>query len=138
MKEQLQPHELCAYLPYRVEIIRNVNIQGARTLITELGLSNCESFINGTMPGKLLLRPLSDLSKEIEYKGARFVPLDMLEWFCVCDNDYCWVGEIKDDLASADEKLEVGPYHLVKKLHEWHFDTFNLIGRGLAERKGEQ
>lgn len=67
---------------------------------------------------KPILRPLSDLTKEIEIEGKKFVPSDIIDsnclrWLLVSD-----ISEIK--------------LHTYNKLLEWHFDVFGLIGKGLA------
>lgn len=65
--------------------------------------------------GKPLLRPMSDLTKEITHEGERFVPtlaLDKLNCFPVSDTEKA--------LRYYD------------KLNEWMFDYRNLIYAGLA------
>lgn len=87
---------------------------------------------------KPILRPLSDLTKEIEHKGNKFIPLDILnnmlftkhsklEYY---DSDYCegailFTTNISGfNLLSMNEKIQ--------KLYEWHFDVNKLIEKGLA------
>lgn len=65
-----------------------------------------------------LLRPLSDLTKEIEVNGEKFVPMEVLK------RDY--IGEC------MHTNLATWSHRVVCKLHEWHFDTFGLIDSGLA------
>lgn len=72
---------------------------------------------------KLILRPLSDLTKEITHNGETFVPYEKLN---LCYSDVCnflnedlWIGQWWD-------------YEKVCKLLEWHFDTFGLIENNLA------
>lgn len=79
-----------------------------------------------------ILRPLSDLTKEIEHKGEKVRP-DL--WL----NRNLGVGWNPD--------LGVSPYsgwvsldrniRITQKLFEWHFDVFNLIESGLAVDKNE-
>jgi len=65
-----------------------------------------------------ILRPLSDLTKEIEIDGKRFVSNQYLK-----DN---YIGEMMHtNLASWSHRV-------VSKLFEWHFDVFGLIEKGLA------
>jgi hypothetical protein len=71
-----------------------------------------------------ILRPLSDITKEIEVNGKTFVPFQLLreKGFHVSDE---WIEEgINDSLNSA--------YEFVQLLIEWHFDVFGLIKKGLA------
>jgi hypothetical protein len=87
-----------------------------------------------------LLRPLSDLTKEIDHDGEKLVPI---EWFEVGDEEYYFhefdFGNIKliKNLKSISEHncfydINYLPYSVVQKLLEWHFDIFNLIGNQLA------
>lgn len=108
---------------------------------------------------KLIVRSLSDLTKEITHNGETFVPMEKL-----C-NDFCgrtpcnaefgttkilmhadngsalkwWfvyhrnkmTFELSDD--NKDMTTHVLPqYQMFQKLHEWHFDVFGLIDKGLA------
>lgn len=70
---------------------------------------------------KLVLRNLSDLTKEIEHNGERFVP---------CDGIYLPKALFEDnDNSNIAAWLT---YEDVAKLFEWHIDVFNLIPEGLA------
>lgn len=78
-----------------------------------------------------LLRPLSDLTKEIEHNCERFVPKEVLidrydlkfdenddfflDYYCIGETDSPWTG-----------------YHIIQLLIQWHFDVFGLIDKGLA------
>lgn len=68
---------------------------------------------------KPILRPLSDLTKEIKINGETFVPIDALGW-----NSY--ENIIKKGICDS-----VG-YQYMIKLFEWHFDVFGLIEQNLA------
>lgn len=73
---------------------------------------------------KPILRPLSDLTEEIEINGEKFVPKNKLtEMFDYITFDY--------RAFESDFFLSM-PYDLVKQLFEWHFDVFGLIEQGLA------
>ena len=97
-------------------LIRTVN-----PLIREVDYENSESPIDIVFDGvkdgfaKLILRPLSDLTKEIEHNGERFVPIVLLE-------DYI-------DFQYGYERIE---YWKIQQLFEWKFDIFNLIEKGEA------
>ena len=70
---------------------------------------------------KPILRNLSDLTKEIEHNGERFVPMER-------------INPVKD-FFNADyiESMPLSvPYSLFVRLLEFHFDVFNLIPNGLA------
>lgn len=71
---------------------------------------------------KLVLRPMSDLSKEIDIDGKKIVPL-----YALMNEDK---GFCKDDIeVYGYESLKVSVYELLLK---WHFDIFDLISRGHA------
>ena len=74
---------------------------------------------------KPILRPLSDLTKEIEHNGERFVPIKQLSKYT---NDQTSGG--KNGLEWGI--IETFPYSDLIKLFEWHFDVFGLIDQGLA------
>lgn len=90
---------------------------------------------------KPLLRPLSDLTKEIEHNGETFVPIENLkELYNSYPDSYIeklnyihWEGVITLFGTEEDDSYEVSmPYSLYEKLLEWHFDIFGLIEKGLA------
>lgn len=72
---------------------------------------------------KPILRPLSDLTKEIEVNGEKFVPAEEMIthgfrnsfWYDLDEFDYRY-------LYAMD----------LEKLLEWHFDLFSLIENNLA------
>jgi hypothetical protein len=68
---------------------------------------------------KPALRPLSDLTKEIEHNGEKFVPYNKLTKEI---SNKAWLSEIKINLS----RPVYLPYFMVEKLFEWHFDVFNL------------
>ena len=69
---------------------------------------------------KLILRPLSDLTKEIEHNGDKFVPCEQFKYDMECM------------LKEYDVDLDCMPYNVINSLIEWHFDIFSLIDKGLA------
>lgn len=68
---------------------------------------------------KLILRPLSDLTKEITINHVCFVPCEQ------------FTSEVESDLRKyiVDEEL---PFAVVMQLVKWHFDIFGLIERNEA------
>lgn len=85
---------------------------------------------------KLILHPLSDLTKEIEVNGEKFVPIDYLNVnyeainllpakdtkgnFCIWNDN-----TLTSNLLGFEWKI-------IQKLFEWHFDVSGLIEEGLA------
>lgn len=78
----------------------------------------------------LCLRPLSDLTKEIEHNGEKFVPIDELNNIgddeCDRYNDYF----NEENISDVNWLLE--PFIIFQKLIEWHFDIADLISKGEA------
>lgn len=119
--ESITLKELSAYLQYAVTgfsrygkkpdlLIGLLNEKDGSIIFT---LLNCR-----TDCFKPLLRPLSDLYKEIEINGDKFVPIEKLN--------------IPYQLMINKNNIQNMPYKTVEKFLEWHFDLFNLIERGLA------
>jgi hypothetical protein len=83
-----------------------------------------------------IVRQLSQLTKEIEVDGERFVPIEKIMPTSESKN-FGWMSDpyMKGLLHSA----EIGclPMNIANKLSSWHFDIFNWIGRGLAKELGE-
>lgn len=78
---------------------------------------------------KLLLHPLSMLTKPIEHNGEKFVPLMVLFSCSVKEEEEFdiygtipeyWKIIMKTDIANDLE------YRFMKRLFEWHFNVFNL------------
>ena len=71
---------------------------------------------------KPILRPLSDLTKEIEHNGEKFVPMDIL---CNEFSQY-------DCFEFDNVNILNNPYNQIQNLLEWHFDIYGLLENGLA------
>lgn len=121
-EERLTIKELAPYLPYGIDISINGKIQKLNSIDSKAKLVcygwGDAGFID-TDNVKPLLRPLSQLTEEIEHNGESFVPIDVLGW-----NSY--ENIIKKGICDS-----VG-YQYMIKLFEWHFDVFGLHERGLA------
>lgn len=127
---KLTIEHLAAYLPYEVNMTRN-GFVGKLLAIklpketdiydgTEFQVS-CSNWWENTTDAnhyKPLLRNLSDLTKEIEHNGERFVPIEKLQ----SNKGFEWRPEI----------IHLCSYQNVQKLLSWHFDCFGLIESGLA------
>lgn len=82
---------------------------------------------------KPILRPLSDLTKEIEVNGEKFVPYDY--FYDDSENDWfdgnVWMNYMfEGNIEKSD--FDFIPYYIIQKLFEWHFDVFELIENRLA------
>lgn len=124
---KLEIKHLAPYLPYGIEM--RYNKSGYPDVkMTNLNVPGFENGINF----KPILRPLSDLTKEITHNWERFIPATVL-W------DYNPNSNDMDDLINQDWIKSMGTvdiknmeYQTVEKLFEWHFDVFGLIEQGLA------
>ena len=110
----LELKDICGYMPYGLMQKHYKNVCPFAVKIQ----SHIGGYVFLKIPfrhGKPLLRPMSDLTKEITHEGERFVPLlalDKLNCFPISDTDKA--------LRYYD------------KLNEWMFDYRNLIYAGLA------
>lgn len=118
---KLELKHLAGYLPYGLKL-HDIYVN-----TTYKTLMNCEMLdylINSDNECvKPILKPLSDLTKEIEVNGEKFVPI----------NNLIGYGIIKH---SNNHFIELDFYKIVYndmiKLLEWHFDIYNLIENNLA------
>ena len=138
----LKIEHLAPYLPYGLKYIDKDSgeITTMRTISAEvnlidLGWGNAHEL----KEFKPILRPLSDLTKEIEHNGGRFVPIDFFE--IGDDYDECvdyGAGNVKligllEDMAKYNFiDLPHIQFGVVSKFIEWHFDIHKLIDANLA------
>ena len=115
---KLELKHLAPYLPY------GLNYQYTGNGITKIMGSHNIDIVNGEV-FKPILRPLSDLTKEIEIDGEIFIPYDWIKENI--DRHGCYI-DYSDMFIEPTEYA----YNVVSKLFEWHFDVFGLIEKGLA------
>lgn len=149
MGNKLKLEQLACYLPYGLKFIYNdAPIKINEWELVSLGKrANSNEFVALATRAdyknqihttieliKPILRPLSDLTNEIEHNGEKFVPKDILY------KNHCGLEFDKDfevDTYSSGEgghnsySLWEG-YDVIQKLISWHFDIFGLIDAGLA------
>ena len=159
--KNLTIQHLAPYLPYGLQVKYNDCIYKKTHIATLSGVSNdgIETTYKRRFKGcsgdyisfkgrnnivvlgvKPILRPLSDLTKEIEHNGERFVPV---EYFEIGDDDnYTYEfdsGNIKliqklKTISKYNVQFDIKflPFEIVNTLISWHFDVFGLIEQGLA------
>jgi len=117
---RLELKHLAGYLPYGLE---------CRDLADEtnfkLDVLNIDGVLNDAMylnTIKLYLRSLSDITKEIEVNGEKFVPKEIIEELYSSE---CIRWILCNDIYECK-------YHVIEKLLEWHFDIYGLIENNLA------
>ena len=114
---ELELKHLAPYLPYGLEIINNVNKK------RELTIYYLNYWKESGVELKPILRPLSDLTKEIKHDGDKFTPC----------TDYYYIKDELEELSTLDSSyIRYTRYNVVKVLFELHFDFFGLIEKGLA------
>jgi hypothetical protein len=144
---RLEIKHLAAYLPYGLKGIYSEYIDKEKT---DLGSFEKEELIGLNFKEEKIfltfgyvterddfvpiLRPLSDLEKEIEVNGEKFVPI---EFFGEHYTDHLVKFEKPDCIVLEDSYLLSqnvlgAPFAIIEKLFEWHFDVFGLIEKGLA------
>ena len=128
MENKLTIEHLAPYLSYKVKVLTNSVIRELVAENIEINYDYKKTSITNVINGighRLILRPLSDLTKEIEVNGVKFVPKDEL--------DRVWTtwsyGNIKN---LTPEKLRDAPYWFMEQLFRWNFDTLGLIEKNLA------
>ena len=109
---KLELKHLAGYLPYKVLV------GDGRTPfeLTEYNFTNVFPYLT-----KIYLRPLSDLTKEIEVNREKFVPINRMELYGYYDKSCLNPNNVKSI-----------SYNMIQFLFEWHFDVFGLIEKGLA------
>ncbi|NIV12884.1 MAG: hypothetical protein GWN62_16865 [Aliifodinibius sp.] len=113
---------LCFYMPYAL-------IGGKwfdeNFLTQELHSGNILAWAElDTNTHKPILRPLSDLTKEIEHNGERFIPIKNI------GKTSTFYGDTP--ICNIEKDYRLWAVWEFEKLLEWHFDIFGLIEKGLA------
>lgn len=131
--EKLELKHLAPYLPYGLKALGKY--PNGDPLISDITVDNIMSFVDGDIDRKPILRPLTDLNKEIPHP----VTGDVFEVIEFLDDEFAHhlheEDSYEDHFKQAVEE-ETGlldfSYGVIDRLHEWHFDTFGLIDAGLA------
>lgn len=151
---ELQLKHIAPYLPYGLTGVCTDEYEGVETV---KGISIGNGFFElstniddiDSSIFKPLLLPLSCLTEEITVDGETFVPIVELakihdgfsDWFFVEPNKavsqgwnfYYNMEEKEFQLRFQGQRgFPNNIYEIYLKIHEWHFDVFNLIDAGLA------
>lgn len=120
--KKLELKHLAAYLPYEVSVFRNTGETHNITLLTACIIVLWQGDYYTEF--KPILRPLSDLTKEIDVNGEKFVPFEKITQGIRPEPEY-----LLRDLQNTPLLCK---YFIIEMLLSWHFDIFGLIENGLA------
>lgn len=161
--EKLELKHIVGFTPYGLKVLD----LGINELHEVVGFDNRVIYYKEGIGDYLknirpILRPMSDLTKEIEVDGVKFVPINKLldietgvNWseskylFAQSGVKEYW-ARLKDEKKTfvfgfnsekgffymlnrfSEEKHVRHQKELFEKLYEWYFDIHDLIGKGLA------
>jgi hypothetical protein len=134
---KLELKHLAPYLPYQLKVK-----WGKSNEVSQLTPSNFPNnwYVSGSI--KPILYPLSDLTKEIEHNGDKFIPMQQLSEMTFdyldsqdASNDYYYIYSSANGdhwMKLTHDDIWAQPSFVIMQLFEWHFDVFGLIPSGLA------
>lgn len=135
--EKIKLEEIVGYLPYGLKIMIVSNQDRGLTgemvslhkdyLGVKARVKQHLKIERGLEHIKPILHPLSDLTKEIEVDGEKFIPLNELKHLYGWEYMWSYVNNNQGEF-----NINAVKYACVKKLYEWHFDLFGLIEKNLA------
>lgn len=162
---KLELKHVAPYLTYKLPAklsqqgIFNLDLEYPNENVYKIGYIEDFYFVGGKMFGTIrvsektsfdfeegdvdiLLRPLSDLTKEIEVNGKKFIPAEIIIKEYLADvtwgSNEVGIGVLNKDGSMRDLCFMLGeitlecPLMIYEFLCEWHFDVFGLIEKGLA------
>jgi len=131
---------LCSYLPYdpKIKFTDSDNIFGITFESTPqwddtlypMATLKFTLELSRTIGWGLLLRPLSQLTKEIDHNGEKFVPIERL--YEMFGGGYSSINSFTISNLNDFTIPRLLNYSRHSTLLEWHFDCFGLIEEGLA------
>lgn len=138
---RLELKHIAPYLPHQLQIL-TPNCEGHLSILKGLKSNKFDQlcirdsddkwWINSSV--KPILRPLSDLTKEIQtIHGEVFIPYkDIENQFNIegLNNNLYYLVKREDDGNVFISLIE--NYQIIQILFQWHFDIFGLIENGLA------
>ena len=129
----LELKDICGYLPYGLKY-QWTNMKSVRliSMTDEVDDSSQHSLSTAWewmvhRQARPILRPMSDLTKEITHKGEKFVPLDVLN-----NRGHFIEFDAAGLLYTVGGCMDSDWLMVFDKFHEWMFDYRGLISAGLA------
>jgi len=148
MIQKLELKHVAPYLPYGLRVQFNDGLgecvnwvvspnKDALYTLSDNEHIQIENLFNEIERGsdyKLILHPFSDLTKEIEVNGGRFVAVENMaeKWVKIFGaiNEEAYRSFINN--LSNDKGYDLLPHWMFQDLIKWNFDVFGLIESGLA------
>jgi hypothetical protein len=118
---KLELKHLVGYLPYNVKVKIERTVYPKWEHIYTLSIKELSEYSHGSFVLTPILRPLSDLTKEIEVNMEKFVPVDRLQLYGYYDEQCLEYNQVKSI-----------SHNMMQYLYEWHFDIHGLIEKNLA------
>ena len=129
----LELKDICGYLPYGLKY-QWTNMKSVRliSMTDEVDYSSQHSLSTAWewmvhRQARPILRPMSDLTKEITHKGEKVVPLDVLN-----NRGHFIEFDAAGLLYTVGGCMDSDWLMVFDKFHEWMFDYRGLISAGLA------
>ncbi len=129
----LELKDICGYLPYGLKY-QWTNMKSVRliSMTDEVDYSSQHSLSTAWewmvhRQARPILRPMSDLTKEITHKGEKFVPLDVLN-----NRGHFIEFDAAGLLYTVGGCMDSDWLMVFDKFHEWMLDYRGLISAGLA------
>ena len=129
----LELKDICGYLPYGLKY-QWTNMKSVRliSMTDEVDYSSQHSLSTAWewmmhRQARPILRPMSDLTKEITHRGEKFVPLDVFN-----DRGHFIEFDAAGLLYTVGGCMDSDWLMVFDKFHEWMFDYRGLISTGLA------
>lgn len=119
--------------PYEIKLI----YRNDKSWAIIMAIGNLDEILHTNKDYKPILRPLSDLTKEIEHKGEKFNPscklgletISGIKFYKLSNSDL----EINIETPNYSTQIDLySGFLIVQKLIEWHFDIADLISKGEA------
>lgn len=149
---KLELKHLSPYLPYALPMMKGLHIGYLQCVKqpTENSLRNYfefmvtssgywENSIEDTNPYKPILRPLSDLTKDIEVNSEKIKVHELLEIdscsieFINFENNSFFHNQPVIRTSDCEFVYAIDVYNnIIQELFKYHFDVFGLINKGLA------
>lgn len=137
MKTIKEKH-LTPYIPYRVKFkivwessFRNQPDTVETKILTCQNISSITDKRYKKKSVHLILRPLSQLTEEIEHNGEKFIPEQELRRKAYTEFS-CFTMDYFITAIFNKKGYDIIPHWMFQDLIKWHFDVFGLLDEGLA------